>query len=95
MRNANRPRYDRCDYCGRGKHQIAVRVATGEVLGICPLCWHGKINHGTGVAVRFADDQIVYDRRTRKLPIFLGFSGKHGDPERAPQYLTPTDPKGL
>ena len=88
MTNRNRPEYDRCDWCGRGKHAVAVRMTTGKVMGICPLCWHGKINHGAGLAVRFQPEQIVYDRRARKQPIFLGFTGSPGDPERAPQYLT-------
>jgi hypothetical protein len=42
MRNANRPRFNRCDSCGRNAHKVVVRTkATGVVHGVCPSCWEG------------------------------------------------------
>jgi hypothetical protein len=66
------PRYKLCHYCGRRVHQVAVRLADGTVLGCCPTCWTGKPGYGIAVAVRFFPEQVLYDHRSRKAPLFLG-----------------------
>lgn len=77
-RNPNRPRFTACDFCGRNAHKLAVRVdqpggsLRGTVLGVCPQCWHGAPGKGLGVAAKFTAAQVVFDNRTRKLPVFIG-----------------------
>lgn len=91
MSNRNQPRYNRCDWCGRDAHKLAVRSHDGTVTGICAQCWEGRLGRGSGLAARVTPDKIIYDRRTRKQPIFLGMSGKYGDADRQPLFADYAD----
>lgn len=61
---AIRPRYNRCDNCGRNAHKVAVRTPRG-VHGYCPSCFAEKVERKVGSGYGFpADAAVIYDRRS-------------------------------
>jgi hypothetical protein len=61
---ANRPKFNRCDWCGRNAHKVAVRKPDGRVLGFCPSCYasDGPVSTHYGPD---SDAVVIYDRRAR------------------------------
>lgn len=40
MGHMNKPRFNRCDACGRNPHKVVARfLRTNRVEGFCPSCW--------------------------------------------------------
>lgn len=73
MTTTNRPTYNRCDYCGRNPHKVAVRIPRpanrpAVVHGVCPSCFDSiAVVERLGSAPGFIDGtELLYDHRVRK-----------------------------
>ena len=73
----NRPKYNRCDSCGRNAHKVAVRIVRAfpnptVVEGYCPSCWNADYRFSvrdrlessvaSGRTLRY---EVIYDLRRR------------------------------
>jgi hypothetical protein len=75
------PRYNRCDYCGRNAHKVALRWPDGTVEGVCPSCYDGK----TEFSAKTQGATVLYDRRSRK-PSLLAVLPEASTAERDPVW---------
>jgi hypothetical protein len=62
--STHRPKFNRCDFCGRNPHKVAVRLAAGIVRGYCPSCW-ATVTGGFGNVppMDMTKVTVIYDNR--------------------------------
>lgn len=73
--NPRRPKHNRCDFCGRNAHKVAVRFNStlpGQhpTRGFCPSCWQDDSPYSPrqkyADTIAAGEASIVYDLRKRK-----------------------------